>query len=156
METIQASLWRYEFERRAAVSEEQRTRLAFELQQRKIRETKKEQEERDERDFAFIQMMVLATESQIAEFTVKLDRYDAATVEALMQNEVDLKAVQERLDHMLMEAHELPTGERVFKTRDGTRVFDQNGRTHPVRTAATDGLLGVLASYLPRKASTPS
>lgn len=28
--------------------------------------------------------------------------------------------------------------------------------THPVRTAATDGLLGVLASYLPRKASTPS
>ena len=28
--------------------------------------------------------------------------------------------------------------------------------THPVRTAATDGLLGDLASYLPRKASTPS
>lgn len=28
--------------------------------------------------------------------------------------------------------------------------------THPARTAATDSLLGVLASYLPRKASTPS
>lgn len=29
-------------------------------------------------------------------------------------------------------------------------------RTHPVRTAATDGSLRDLASYLPRKASTPS
>ncbi|MEZ7274651.1 hypothetical protein NYF14_14485 [Sphingobium sp. 10 DY56-G10] len=28
--------------------------------------------------------------------------------------------------------------------------------THPVRTAVIDGLLGDLASYLPRKASTPS
>ncbi|QNG49075.1 ATP-binding protein [Sphingobium yanoikuyae] len=36
------------------------------------------------------------------------------------------------------------------------RPASTDDRTHPVRTAATDGLLGDLASYLPRKASTPS
>jgi N-acyl-L-homoserine lactone synthetase len=45
---------------------------------------------------------------------------------------------------------------RVVFHRLVTALTEYALRTHPVRTAATDGLLGVLASYLPRKASTPS
>lgn len=71
--------------------------------------------------------LVLASEQQIEAFTVKLDTWDTATVEALMQNEEELLAVRERIASMLLDSHVLPDGRRVFKTRDGTKVFDEFG-----------------------------
>ena len=76
-------------------------------------------------DFAF--SFVIATDEQIAAFTVKLDTYDAATIEALMENERALEQVREELRIMLDKAYVLPDGRRVFKTEDGTRVFDEYG-----------------------------
>jgi hypothetical protein len=70
---------------------------------------------------------VLATQTQIEEFEVKLDTYDTATVELLMDNRLALESVQRRLDHMLENATTLPDGRKVFKTRDGQRVFDEHG-----------------------------
>lgn len=71
---------------------------------------------------------VLASEPQITAFKVRLDTYDAATVEALQQNEQLLVQVRERIDAMLFEAHVLPDGRRVFRTRDGKQVFDEHGQ----------------------------
>ncbi|MEL6933399.1 MAG: hypothetical protein AAFO17_09940 [Pseudomonadota bacterium] len=51
----------------------------------------------------------------------------AGTVEALISNQEALDAVKERIDVILMRAHALEDGRRVFKTEDGTQVFDQFG-----------------------------
>lgn len=106
-------LWQARMARLQARQEEQRaTRVAHE---------KREAEERAAYQYAF------ADREQVVVFTHKLDRYDAVTVEALMENRVALDAVRDKLDTMLMEAHVLPDGRRVFKTQDGTRVFDEHG-----------------------------
>ncbi|MGJ8629121.1 MAG: hypothetical protein ACSHXB_19340 [Sulfitobacter sp.] len=71
--------------------------------------------------------VAIASDVQITEFKVKLDTYDSATVTALMENQELLDAVRERLDTMLSRAHVLGDGRRVFKTEDGTQVFDEHG-----------------------------
>lgn len=74
-----------------------------------------------------ISEIVAATATQIKEFEIKLDSYDAATVTALMENQVLLDAVQARIDTLLAQAYVMEDGRRVFKTEDGTQVFDENG-----------------------------
>lgn len=74
-------------------------------------------------DFA----MVMVSASELETFRVELDSYDTATIAALQENERELAAVRERLDGLLLKAHVLPDGRRVFKTEDGTRVFDEFG-----------------------------
>jgi hypothetical protein len=69
----------------------------------------------------------VASEIQITEFRAKLDTYDSATVEALMENQQLLDAVNERIEAMLERAHVLEDGRRVFRTEDGTQVFDEQG-----------------------------
>ena len=69
----------------------------------------------------------LASEIQIREFKVKVDAYDSATVTALMENQELLDAVNKRLEAMLARAHVLEDGRRVFRTEDGTQVFDEHG-----------------------------
>ena len=71
--------------------------------------------------------VTIATPTQIAEFNVKLDTYDSAVVTALMENQVLLDAVNTRLEAMLSQAYVMADGRRVFKTEDGTQVFDQHG-----------------------------
>lgn len=116
---------RHEFRRRTALSRELQDRLAEDIRRREREEREERQQEAETSDF--LQAAVLATETQIAEFTLTLDRYDAATVEALLENEKQLVAVQARIDDMLLRAHVLPDGRRVFKTEDGLRVFDEFG-----------------------------
>lgn len=70
---------------------------------------------------------MLATDIEIAEFTHKLDTYDAAVVDALDDNTKRLDDVKRQLDDMLARAYVMPDGRRVFKTEDGLRVFDENG-----------------------------
>lgn len=74
-------------------------------------------------DFA----MVVVSASEIAQFRSELDRYDAATIAALQENEVELAQIRERMEELLGQAYVLPDGRRVFKTEDGLRVFDEHG-----------------------------
>lgn len=80
---------------------------------------------------AFIACRSLRLPEAISEFRVQLDDYDTVTVEALMENQAAIDAVQERIEAMLQDAHILPDGRRVFKTKDGMRVFDEHGQELP-------------------------
>lgn len=86
------------------------------------------EERRRDRERAEQFEAALATPVQITAFKARLDIYDTATVEALMNNERQFGDVRERIQNMLLEAHVLPDGRRVFRTRDGKQVFDESGR----------------------------
>jgi len=86
------------------------------------------EQRRRERERAEQFEVALATATQLTIFTARLDTYDTATVEALMNNDRQLGEVRERIQNMLLEAHVLPDGRRVFRTRDGKQVFDESGR----------------------------
>jgi hypothetical protein len=114
-----------EFQRRSAISRDLQQRLA---EQARKRDEDREEELRDEAEMIeLVQSVLLASETQIAEFTVELDCYDSATIQALINNGEQLAAVQARIDGMLVQAHVLPDGRRLFKTQDGSRVFDEHG-----------------------------
>ncbi len=114
--------------------EEQR-RLAE--HQRRNRQQKEAREEHDLGDLA--QVVVLVTEDQIAEFSARLDRYDAALVDALHTNEQALESVRTQIDTLLTQAHTLPDGRRVFRSEDGQQVFDEDGNeVGPDVIAASD------------------
>lgn len=87
---------------------------------------KVKREKEDERTEEMV-LAVLASSADIEAFKVELNTYDAATIEALIENEEALKKVREDLKIMLDKAYVLPDGRRVFKTEDGTRVFDEHG-----------------------------
>ncbi len=120
--------YRHEFAKRAEWRrEEERHVFAQITEQEKEKKRERERERQDETlmDWAFA---ALASETDIAAFTAKIDERDAATVEALMENEKALAKVREELRIMLDKAYVLPDGRRVFKTEDGTRVFDEHGQ----------------------------
>ncbi len=71
--------------------------------------------------------VVLATQQQIELFEAKLDTYDEATVMALMENQEKLDVVNAEISALLERAYVLDDGRRVFKTEDGTQVFDEFG-----------------------------
>lgn len=128
--------WKDEFAAVAARREDvlHRERLArFEDRERRRKEDRLEDERRDASTMTAMDV-VLATMEDVARFRVELDTYDTATVEALMENREALDAVRERIDVMLMDAHVLPDGTRVFKTEDGLRVFDEHGQEIPPET----------------------
>lgn len=130
METLAQKSARLEFARRAEISADLRQRLLLEMNTR-VRadqdKTARETERRRDTEFVVALQGALAPPQRIAEFTVKLDRYDTATVQALMDNERDILNVREKIDGMLLKAHVLPDGRRAFKTEDGTRIFDESG-----------------------------
>ncbi|PWE54997.1 hypothetical protein DEM27_16200 [Metarhizobium album] len=123
--------WKEDFERASDIRDEiyRREQLArFEARERERQ--KNEERENDLRDmemFALVQM-AFASPEQVADFKLQLDDYDAKTVEALIENVDALKMVQQRLDDMLDQAYTLPDGRKVFKTKDGQRVFDEHGQ----------------------------
>ena len=97
-------------------------------QKRMDRERQKQKEDQTKEDIeVFGQGMVIATEIQIAQFESKLDTYDTATVAALMENQQQLDAVKDKIETMLEHAYVLRDGRRVFRTEDGTQVFDEFG-----------------------------
>lgn len=126
MEVIAPRSWKEQFMLAAQDRAEElrwRERMA-QTQAQRAEQLEKEKRRAEER--ATVQQ-VFASQERIGSFTSKLDRYDSVTVEALMENRVLLDKAREQLDAMLTEAHVLPDGRRVFKTRDGTRVFDEHG-----------------------------
>lgn len=132
MEAVLPRSWKEEFALAAAVKREdtlhKEKMRRLEARERAMMEAEHQREERREREFFEAMTTVFASERQITDFCVKLDRYDGATVEALMENCAALEEVQTRLDDMLGNAHVLPDGRHVFKTRDGLQVFDEHGK----------------------------
>ncbi len=74
-------------------------------------------------DFALA--IISATEAN--ELRFELDLYGTGAVAALQQNEIELLEAREQFDRLLLKAHVMPDGRRVFKTEDGKRVFDASG-----------------------------
>jgi len=100
----------------------------FNREQREDRERKQQHEQSQDTTSDLLDLAtVIVSADEIADFQITLTEYDAATVAALQANELAIDQVRERLDALLAQAHELPDGRRVFKTRDGLRVFDENG-----------------------------
>ncbi len=98
------------------------------IKAREDRGKRAERTEKLEDDLAAMGMeVVMATEIQIREFEAKLDAYEVATVTALMENQKQLDIVNARIEAMLAEAYVMEDGRRVFKTEDGTQVFDEHG-----------------------------
>ncbi len=78
--------------------------------------------------------VIIASEIQIAEFEAKLDVYDTAITEALMDNRERLDFIEKRLAEtelrlqvMLEQAYIIEDGRRVFKSEDGSFVIDEFG-----------------------------
>lgn len=120
---------RAEFTLRAEWRREEKERVAKQVAEKASRDKERErdriEDQSDLMDFAF--SFIVATESDIAAFTAKLDTYDAATIRALEVNREALERAQEEIRIMLDKAYVLPDGRRVFKTEDGLRVFDEFG-----------------------------
>jgi hypothetical protein len=99
--------------------------------QRHDRERKDELEDRADADTSALAMAVAtsppATAQQIAVFEANLTQYETATVDALMENDRQMIAVQAQLDALLNQAFVMDDGRRVFRTEDGTQVFDEFG-----------------------------
>lgn len=131
MQIVLPRSWKEEFAAAAAKREDMRyaeKMVRFYEQQRERREEEKFEDERRDAEFITTAEIILATSEEIAAFRVELDEYDVKTVEALMENREALESVRERIDAMLEEAYVLPDGRKVFKTRDGTQVFDEHGQ----------------------------
>lgn len=98
------------------------------VKQREETEKREKLEDRAEADVtAFSAGAVVATDIQIQAFSKKLETHETATVEALIANDRAMELVQGRLDAFLAQAYVLEDGRRVFKTEDGTLVFDEFG-----------------------------
>lgn len=98
------------------------------------RDDRARKEELDDKAEATASAMALAvalsppaTAQQIAAFEADLTIYDTATVDALMANQEALDVVTDRLSNMLSQAFVIEDGRRVFRTEDGTQVFDEFG-----------------------------
>ena len=100
------------------------------IQKQDERQKREEQLERAEEDFSALAGAVttaMASSERIEAFEAELTTYDTAVVEALMENDQQMAVVQERLDALLERAYVMEDGRRVFRTEDGTQVFDEFG-----------------------------
>lgn len=112
----------------AARRVEEATRQRWFIDNRQRREKAIERaEDADAAALDTLAVALLATPAEIEAFQAELDVYDEATVKALMENERQLDEVEKELDSMLAEAHVLEDGRRVFKTEDGTKIYDEFG-----------------------------
>lgn len=110
---------------RSAVWRREQDRFARDVEERRKDRRDADRAEDDFLDFAA--SAIMATSDDIEQLRMTLDRLDAANTEALMQNRIALDESRERIEAMLGQAYVLPDGRRVFKTKDGLRVFDEHG-----------------------------
>ncbi|MEX0956391.1 MAG: hypothetical protein WDZ83_14425 [Rhizobiaceae bacterium] len=120
---------REEFARSAAWRRE-RERRFVENSRRREEEDRKRGRDHEDRHDALLDVAVaaLATNVELDRASLEMDIYKTATVDALMENEEQLKLVREQKRILLDQAYVLPDGRRVFKTEDGTQVFDEFGK----------------------------
>lgn len=99
------------------------------IRAREDKERKQEAADKFDENFAALASeVVAATTREIHEFQTRLDSYDEATVIALMENQERLDAVRAEINDLLSRAYVMEDGRRVFKTEDGTQVFDEFGQ----------------------------
>lgn len=110
------------------------------LRERSRKERRDDQRDQLAEDLADLGMMMVSA-SEVAIFRAQLDTYDTATVIALQDNARALEEAQQRLDSILLRAHVLPDGRRVFKSEDGTRVFDEFGSRVDASTITPDAIM---------------
>ncbi|KFL29546.1 hypothetical protein JP75_20465 [Devosia riboflavina] len=104
--------------------------------------------ERDEETLQLVEaVVIMATESELVEFGMTLDHYDAAAYEALANNEKLIDESRERLREMYEKAYVLPDGRRVFESDDGVHVFDEHGVEIAPETVSADELGDNLPSW---------
>ncbi|MEM1151618.1 MAG: hypothetical protein AAGI03_13855 [Pseudomonadota bacterium] len=110
-------------------------RLSSEYRQQVAQERDRKEQHRHKRDArieglddAVEAAFTNVAETQRQEIARRLEEMQAANTEALIRNAEELEAVRTRLNAMLSQALVLPDGRRVFKTEDGTQVFDEHGQ----------------------------
>ena len=116
------------------------TRQRIEADRRRTREINRRREEREKKDEAeqdtndavtafatAVTVSTPATPERVLEFEATLTEYDMAVVEALMRNDDLMAKLDAAIFVMLEQAHVLEDGRRVFRTKDGTQVFDEFG-----------------------------
>jgi hypothetical protein len=91
------------------------------------RDRKRDEARNDAEEIGDFAGAVISVE-QAETLRLELETYQTATVEALLENEQALEHVQQQLEALMRDAHVLEDGRRVFKTEDGTRVFDEFGQ----------------------------
>jgi hypothetical protein len=121
--------WREEFE---VAASNRAADMKFREKQARFNERAKEKreeqiEERKEQEQTAQIEAALASPQQVIEFEHKLEIRETATIETLMNLRKQLDAADKRVNEMLDQAYTLPDGRKVFKTKDGKQVFDQNG-----------------------------
>ncbi|MDJ0826417.1 MAG: hypothetical protein QNJ16_13005 [Rhodobacter sp.] len=112
----------------------------MEADRRRRREVKRARDEKEKRDdledaakdsatafAAAVAFSPPAPPERLVEFEAELTEFDIAVVKALMKNEEAIAEVTQRIDALLAQAFVMPDGRRVFRTEDGTRVFDEFG-----------------------------
>lgn len=130
MELIPAKSWKLEFARSVEAERyrEITRRVMNEAAKKEKDEDRKEAEAQTEEFMAFA---VMASEPEIAEFTVDLDHFDTAEVEALQDNERALTTARHDREDIVAKAYKLPDGTMVFESEDGVRVLTADGKEVP-------------------------
>lgn len=92
-----------------------------------------EAQRRRNEDFQTFARVVLASQERLQTFAVKLNRLDAATTAALIENEEKLRVAREELRRIREHAYELirPDGTVTKAYRDGSVVRDDDGALVP-------------------------
>lgn len=109
------------------LSEEYRRRAAREVQQTREREEHRDAKA-DAGDSLADSLISAHLETQRIEVERRLEEMRTANTQALLQNAIDIEAAQERIRDLLSRAAVLPDGRRVFRTEDGTQVYDEHGQ----------------------------
>ncbi len=93
-----------------------------------VAEERELSQRREEAKREAMQDAIVQAAERIADFRDQLDRYDTATVQALMENERLIEEARKRQDDLLAKTYTLPDGRKAFKTEDGMHVVDQGGQ----------------------------
>lgn len=100
--------------------------FARQQEEERLRRDRKEDLTEDAGEVLDFALAIIST-TEANELRFELDLYGTGAVAALQKNEIELMKAREQLDRLLLKAHVMPDGRRVFKTEDGKRVFDENG-----------------------------
>lgn len=119
---------REEFERRSKLREEDRLVMERDFLNKQKRREEREARDEQQDDLDMLVAVVMASDEDISFAMAERDTLDVATVEALIVNSKALEKAEEDLRIILDRAYVLPDGRRVFKTEDGTRIFDEHGQ----------------------------
>ncbi|RFB04280.1 hypothetical protein [Parvularcula marina] len=76
--------------------------------------------------------------ARLAKLSTRIDTHQELLIIALLENQTALDQAQDKIDLMLEEAYVLEDGRRVFKTRDGSQIYDEHGREVEMDTDLID------------------